>query len=125
MSQADMFRVAQLRPGDLVRFEMEDPDSAGDRLKSLHNLASQVEPLVVTDIDVDRLSQGVNQMVSHRIDVVDWKDSLDYVEGNVLHNHNSKHIDLNADVGEGFNDHDILQYVTSVNVACGRYLLSP
>ena len=123
VSQADMFRVAQLRPGDSIRFEIEDPDEAVKRLKSQHERATQIEPRVVTDIDVNRLSQGVNQMVSRRGDVVDvlsWKDhSLDYVEGNVLHNKNSKSIDLNADVGEGFDDYEILRYVTSVNVACG------
>jgi len=122
VSQADMFRVAQLRPGDSIRFEVEDQEDAVRRLKSQYERAVQIEPRVVTDIDVNRLSQGVNQMVSRRGDVVDvlsWKDhSLDYVEGNVLHN-KTRRIDLNADVGEGFNDYDILRYVTSVNVACG------
>ena len=39
VSQADMFRVAQLRPGDSIRFEVEDPEDAVRRLKSQYERA--------------------------------------------------------------------------------------
>jgi hypothetical protein len=34
-------------------------------------------------------------------------------------------IDLNADCGEGFDDAGLMEYVTSVNVACGGHVGTP
>ena len=36
-----------------------------------------------------------------------------------------KRIDLNADAGEGYDDAGLLQYVSSVNIACGGHVGPP
>ena len=37
----------------------------------------------------------------------------------------SSEVDLNADLGEGFDDESLLPYLTSCNVACGAHAVSP
>jgi KipI family sensor histidine kinase inhibitor len=41
------------------------------------------------------------------------------------HRNDLSTIDLNADCGEGFDDQGLLQYVTSINVACGGHVGDP
>jgi len=96
--KADIWQVGQMRPGDRIRFVQTTSKEAITILSNLRAQARETKPMVATH------SAG------------SFNFSLRPRAGHELHK-----IDLNADAGEGFDDAGLLQYVTSVNVACGGH----
>eukprot|EP00854_Cymbomonas_tetramitiformis_P002318 gene2318-3042_t len=98
--KADLWQVGQMRPGDRVCFVEASSGEAIAALRELHAQALETRPAPTGDLDFDftlvpRAGPGL------------------------------KRIDLNADAGEGFDDAGLLQYVTSVNIACGGHVGTP
>eukprot|EP00939_MAST-03C_sp_MAST-3C-sp1_P000737 g737.t1 len=146
--EADLWKVAQMRPGDSLRFERTTPDDAVSALRSQRDRILATEPRLATDNDIDmrRLTSGVNQMVQERRGGGDgedgntfsaddyWSAILEYSEGNMMGarratarmpRSDAHTISLNADCGEGFDDARLLEYVTCANVACGGHAGTP
>lgn len=141
--QADLWQVGQMRPGDTLMFEQTTPERATEALIDLHTRARLTEPRVIDmdELDYGALTSGVNQLGSGD----EWKDAMAMIPrsdpGSVQQMVTStaagsyalvprkdgklKEIDLNADAGEGFDDAGLLQYVTSVNIACGGHVGTP
>eukprot|EP01063_Lacrimia_lanifica_P011191 TRINITY_DN17993_c0_g1_i1.p1 TRINITY_DN17993_c0_g1~~TRINITY_DN17993_c0_g1_i1.p1 ORF type:complete len:1588 (+),score=432.64 TRINITY_DN17993_c0_g1_i1:391-4764(+) len=97
--QADLWKVGQMRPGDVMKFVPTTPADAVAALRALRAGAAETclaPPQRFQDLPF-RPRTG---------------DAL-------------RRIDLNADAGEGYDDAGLLQYVTSVNIACGGHVGSP
>jgi hypothetical protein len=121
--RADLWKVGQMRPGDSLRFVETTPEEATAALRDLLAKAIRTEPRPLDSrfLDLQTLSQGVNQMGDNRFQ----HNSAAYFLLSLRTGAELKQIDLNADCGEGFDDAGLMKYVTSVNVACGGHVGTP
>ena len=129
--QADLWQVGQMNPGDSLRFVETTAEEATAALNELRQQSRECQPrqLDSAELNLETLTAGTNQMG----DGSPWMGSpfadanqpppkmapsfaLSPRSGAEL-----RQIDLNADVGEGFDDAGLLEYVTSVNIACGAH----
>jgi KipI family sensor histidine kinase inhibitor len=100
--KADLWQVGQMRPGDRIRFAQTSLDDAVTALRKLRVQACETLP------------------TQSRYPALPIKFKPTPRNGLTL-----KRIDLNADAGEGFDDAGLLEYVTSVNIACGGHVGTP
>lgn len=138
--EADLWKVGQMRPGDRMRFVSTTEADAVAALRRLTQRATETEsrPIDSSQINLAVLASAPNQMVHDfnaepsmtalvgpdgalaSSDTDDERYTLKPRSGAAL-----RCIDLNADCGEGFDDAGLLQYVTSVNIACGGHVGTP
>jgi UPF0271 protein len=149
--EADLWQVGQMRPGDTLRFvAASSAEAAREALAEQRARAAKTAPrapLAASEVDWRRVALGVNQMglglagsaehaggrgADARPSVGEAGTSSSSVEapprtqGLVPRAGASlRRIDLNADAGEGFDDEALLEFVTSVNVACGLHAGDP
>ena len=154
VAQADLWKVGQMRPGDTMRFVATTEDDAVAALRRLAQRADVTERRPIDDRHVDfaALSRAPNQMAL--VDVAASAASAPSMTelahpggysygcaaargGGEGEGEGGRYtlrprsgaalrmIDLNADCGEGFDDAGLLQYVTSVNIACGAHVGTP
>ncbi len=112
---ADQWRVAQLKPGDTVRFVTCDATAADHAWRSLRQSVSALKPaLAGPTFDLGKLRLGYSSGVGL---VKRDKLAIRASTGPPL-----RVVDLNADAGEGFDDAGLFNYVTSANIACGGHV---
>eukprot|EP00457_Paulinella_chromatophora_P001078 gb/GEZN01001080.1/.p1 GENE.gb/GEZN01001080.1/~~gb/GEZN01001080.1/.p1 ORF type:complete len:963 (-),score=155.82 gb/GEZN01001080.1/:79-2967(-) len=134
---ADLWKLGQLRPGDGVRLEQTSAEEAATALAELEDKVSDTKlvPALIHGYNIAELQQGTNQayvQVKEECSVLDWSKNIGHrtkmlTQPKALKPRpaGSRWIDLNADVGEGFDDASLLQVVTSANVACGGHAGDP
>jgi len=102
-------QLRETKAGSRLRFELPAPEIE----RSLYSspVAQRVRPgAAQARVSLFNLTRSEQKS----------KFSLREREGSQL-----RYIDMNADCGEGFDDAGLLEYVTSVNVACGAHVESP
>lgn len=101
---ADLWRVAQFRPGDTVEFVPSTTEEATKALVELRKLAES------TQVACGKPTYVAARLMEGPPAAGVWAQS-----------NKGKRIDLNADAGEGFDDEGLFDVVTSANIACGGH----
>lgn len=117
VSGVDLWCLGQMRPGDLVQF---DPISAEDAIEALRQ----------QEADINRFEKVERKRAPRTTELMrgfkEWAHPLPKTKSAESSPCPARRfVDLNADVGEGFDDDGLMHYITSANIACGGHAGSP